>query len=169
MFSAGYSYAHTRAGIQNRRICLAVQFDSYARAQNRGNSSVTATQNRTEYENRNRTSYLLYLLHSPKTRAWKYAGFWAFRGAGTVPILMPVGTGSWRHNRVAGVGIEPTPGGYGPPELPLLYPATSSLPNAHPDARLDEAAFLMDGFALRDIELSKDTLVLRNGAAGKRF
>ena len=42
---------------------------------------------------------------------------------GTVPILMPVGTGSWRHNRVAGVGIEPTSGGYEPPEVPLLYPA----------------------------------------------
>ena len=25
---------------------------------------------------------------------------------------MPVGTGSWRHNRVAGAGIAPTPGGY---------------------------------------------------------
>jgi len=25
---------------------------------------------------------------------------------------MPVGTGSWRHNRVAGAGLEPAPGGY---------------------------------------------------------
>lgn len=42
---------------------------------------------------------------------------------GTVLTPMGAGTGSWRHNRVAGVGIEPTSGGYEPPEVPLLYPA----------------------------------------------
>src|SRR3989344_3614907 len=30
---------------------------------------------------------------------------------GTVLTLMGVGTGSWRHNRVAGAGIEPASGG----------------------------------------------------------
>ena len=44
---------------------------------------------------------------------------------GTVPVLTSVGTGSWRHNRVAGAGIEPASGGYEPPEVPLLYPASS--------------------------------------------
>ncbi len=34
------------------------------------------------------------------------------RGAGTVPTLTGNGTGSWRHNRVAGAGIEPASGGY---------------------------------------------------------
>ncbi len=43
--------------------------------------------------------------------------------SGTVLTLMPVGTSSWRHNRVAGAGIEPASGGYEPPEVPLLYPA----------------------------------------------
>ena len=33
-------------------------------------------------------------------------------GAGTVPTLTGTGTGSWRHNRVAGAGIEPASGGY---------------------------------------------------------
>jgi hypothetical protein len=47
--------------------------------------------------------------------------------SGTVLTLMGVGTGSWRHNRVAGAGIEPASGGYEPPEVPLLYPAISTL------------------------------------------
>ena len=43
--------------------------------------------------------------------------------SGTVLALMGAGTGSGRHNRVAGAGIEPASGGYEPPEVPLLYPA----------------------------------------------
>ncbi len=43
--------------------------------------------------------------------------------SGTVLTPMGDGTGSWRHNRVAGAGIEPASGGYEPPEVPLLYPA----------------------------------------------
>ena len=42
---------------------------------------------------------------------------------GTVLVLMGDGTGSWRHNRVAGARIELASGGYEPPEVPLLYPA----------------------------------------------
>ena len=32
-----------------------------------------------------------------------------------------------KHKRVAGTGIEPVPGGYEPPEMPLLYPAIKVL------------------------------------------
>ena len=42
---------------------------------------------------------------------------------GTVLIPMGAGTGSWRHNRVAGVGIEPTYRGYEPRDQPLVHPA----------------------------------------------
>ena len=66
---------------------------------------------------------MLYLLHNRKSSQCIRELFLVNTRGGTVLTLMPVGTGSWRHNRVAGAGIEPASWGYGPHEVPLLYPA----------------------------------------------
>ena len=68
------------------------------------------------------------MLKTQKPLSWFLLAFLAEQGRpGTVPTLTGAGTGSWRHNRVAGAGIEPASGGYEPPEVPLLYPAISIL------------------------------------------
>ncbi len=51
---------------------------------------------------------MLYLLHNRKSSHGICELFLVNTLSGTVLILMPVGTGSWRHNRVAGSMNEPT-------------------------------------------------------------
>ena len=75
------------------------QFDSCAPAQNQINFDVIATRNCTEYESRNRNGNMLNLLHNRKSSHCICELFLVNTLSGTVPILMPVGTGSWRHNR----------------------------------------------------------------------
>lgn len=102
---------------------MSLQFDSRPLSQNRPSCSVTTTQNSSEYENRNGTGYTLQMLHNRKSQRCIRWLFLMNTRAGTVLTFRGNGTGSWRHNRVAGAGIAPAPGGYEPPDLLLVYPA----------------------------------------------
>ena len=51
-------------------------------------------------------------LYVNTTKAATYVAAFAYvMPGGTVLVPMGAGTGSWRHNRVAGAGIEPASGG----------------------------------------------------------
>lgn len=76
---------------------------------------------------------------------------------------MPDGLLGRPHYLVAGVGIEPTPGGYGPPDLPLVYPAAFSLAESSIDARLGGREVLCD------FKLAKHAFILCNRAAHERL
>lgn len=85
---------------------MLLQFVSPPPSQNQPLCSVTTTRNSSEHENRNRTGYTLEMLHNRKSQRCIRWLFLMNTRTDTVPIFRGNGTGSWRHNRVAGALIE---------------------------------------------------------------
>ena len=57
------------------------------------------------------TGVILFIAKTIPQKPPLWAAFAYMMPGGTVLTLMGAGTGSWRHNRVAGAGIEPASGG----------------------------------------------------------